>query len=140
MAGALQPAALSPTTWCGEVRRLALLAVLVAGPAMAQDAPKPAFDPVGRWKMYHTDGTTFIARLTADQQATTNFGGGEHGIWRPEGNAIRILYTDGWDDLLVRHSDAAFGKRGWAPGDDRCGPSANDTRAEHISIDPGPPL
>ncbi len=113
-----------------------LLAVLLAGSAAA----RPPFDPVGRWRMHHTDGSVFFARLAADQSAATDFGGGEHGIWRWEGSGVRILYTDGWDDLLAVDGNGTFSKRGWSPGQDRCGPAENQTVAERLSPDPGPPL
>lgn len=95
------------------------------------------FDPSGRWQFHHTDGTTFLARLMPDQTATTNFGGGEWGIWRREGEAIRVLYTDGWDDLLSLKPDGTFRKRGWAPGGDRCAPAVNDGPAERLATEPG---
>ena len=120
--------------------RLAVVAMLVTGSALAQAPTKPPFDPVGRWRMHHTDGSEFAARLAADQTATTNFGGGERGIWRWEGAKVRVMYTDGWDDLLSLEPEGKYTKGGWSPGLDRCGPAANQTAAEHISPDPGPPL
>jgi len=97
-------------------------------------------DPTGRWRFHHTDGSTFTARLLPDQTATTNFGGGERGIWRREGDAIRIVYTDGWDDVLTQGQGGAYRKRGWAPAADRCTAASNDAPAEKLSNDPGPPL
>jgi hypothetical protein len=122
-----------------------LLVPAVAPPAAsAQPAPPPRpFDPVGRWRFFHTDGTPFLARLMPDQTAATDWDGGERGIWRWEGNgAVRVLYTDGWDDLLSRDPSGRGGflKRGWAPGADRCRPPTNRGRAERLSDDPGPPL
>ncbi|MEJ0016797.1 MAG: hypothetical protein WDN25_09540 [Acetobacteraceae bacterium] len=114
-----------------------LLAGIMPGWAQADDRP---FDPVGRWRFFHTDGTPFAARLSADQTAATNFGGGEHGIWRWEGNAVRMIYTDGWDDLVALAPDGQFTKRGWGPDADRCGPASNQAKAERLSSDPGPPL
>lgn len=118
--------------------RLAALAwLLLAGTAAAQ---APPFDPVGRWRFLHTDGSPFTGRLAPDQTATSNFGTGERGIWRWEGNAVRMMYTSGWDDLLVREADGRFVKRAWEPGADRCGPPTNQGPAERIATDPGGPL
>jgi hypothetical protein len=115
-----------------------LLAAISMAPAHAQ--PTRAFDPVGRWQFHHTDGTPFIARLAADQSAATNWEGGEHGIWRWEGDKVRMIYTDGWDDLLVPGPGGAFSKRGWSPDADRCATPSNETAARHLSTDPGAPL
>lgn len=111
----------------------------VLGIALAGAASAEPFDPVGRWTFHHTDGTAFTARLMADQTATTDFGDGERGIWRWEHDAVRIVYTDGWDDLLSRTPDGRFRKRGWQPGADRCAAATNETPAAKISGDPRPP-
>ena len=112
-------------------------ALFAATSAGAQQYP---FDPVGRWRFHHTDGTPFTARLAPDQTAATDWGGGERGIWRREGSAVRMIYTDGWDDLVSIGADGVFAKRGWSPDADRCGPASNQTKAERLSNDPGPPL
>ena len=121
---------------------LALAAALAAAAAPSPGMPPPGpFDPGGRWRFFHSDGTPFLARLLADQTATTDYGAdGERGIWRWDGGAVRMIYTDGWDDMLSREPDGSFRKRAWAPGGDRCAPPANDARAERVSAEPGPPL
>jgi hypothetical protein len=119
---------------------VALLAAIAIAPAHAQPAPIRAFDPVGRWQFHHTDGTPFTARLARDQSAATNWEGGEHGIWRWEGDKVRMIYTDGWDDLLVPGPGGTFSKRGWSPEADRCAAPSNETAAQHLSPDPGAPL
>ena len=111
-----------------------------AGDALAQARPAQPFNPAGRWRFFHTDGSPFVARLGGDQTAAITFGYGETGIWRWEGPAVRVIYTDGWDDLLSRNSDGSFTKSGWAPGADRCAPPSNHTRAELVDGNPGPPL
>lgn len=116
--------------------------ILLAGtaPASAQQSAQHGFDPVGRWRFFHTDGTPFTARLAADQTAATDAEGGEHGIWRWDGPAVRVIYTDGWDDLLAVTPSGAFTKRGWSPEADRCGAASNETAAERVSDNPGAPL
>lgn len=119
----------------------AILTIAIALPTSAQQpAPTRPFDPVGRWRFFHTDGTPFTARLAADQSAATDWDGGEHGIWRWDGSAVRVIYTDGWDDLLAVAPAGAFTKRGWSPEADRCGAASNQTAAQRLSTDPGPPL
>jgi hypothetical protein len=125
------------------IRVLLVGAALLAGfmmPASAQPAPARGFDPVGRWQFHHTDGTAFIARLAADQSAATDWEGGEHGIWRWEGSGVRVIYTDGWDDLLVLAPNGSFTKKGWSPEADRCAAASNETAAQRLSTDPGAPL
>lgn len=121
--------------------RLLLITVLMAVPlAGYAQQPQQKFDPVGRWRFFHTDGTAFTARLAPDQTAATDWEGGEHGIWRWEGGAVRVIYTDGWDDQLTQAADGSFVKRGWSPDADRCGPASNQAGAQRLSADPGPPL
>ena len=98
----------------------ALLGACLALPSIAQQLPARSFDPVGRWRFHHTDGTAFIARLAADQSAATDWEGGEHGIWRWDGSGVRVIYTDGWDDLLILGPNGVFVKKGWSPQADRC--------------------
>ena len=91
---------------------LAIVSVLAAAQiGHAQRSPAQKFDPVGRWRFLHTDGTP-----------------------------VRVIYTDGWDDLLTLRPDGHFSKRGWAPDADRCASASNDTAADRLSADPGPPL
>lgn len=120
-----------PTLTATLAQGFAVVAFLMIPPAQAANP----FEPVGLWRFYHTDGTPFLARLMADQTATTDWDGGERGVWRWEGDRVRVFYTDGWDDLLYRRN-GAFRKSGYAPGADRCAPPSNDTGAEHLSADP----
>src|SRR3954452_2297936 len=124
---------------------LAVLLVLgglltVAPAGQAEQTPPHAFDPVGRWRFFHTDGTAFTARLAADHSAATDWESGERGIWRWEGEVVRVIYTDGWDDALSLEPDGRFTKTGWSPEADRCGAPSNRTTADRLSDDPGAPL
>lgn len=112
-----------------------LCAIVLATAAAFPAAASNPFEAVGLWRFYHTDGTPFLARLMPDHTATTTWGAGETGIWRWEGERVRLYYTDGWDDVLYRR-DGAFRKSGYAPGADRCAPPTNDTGADHLSPDP----
>lgn len=97
----------------------------------AEDGQHP-FNPVGEWRAYHTDGKPFQMVLRADKSAETDFGKGEKGIWRWEGETVRVMFTDGWDDVIELH-DGALRKRSWEPGADRCGPSTNSGPVESMS-------
>lgn len=117
-----------------RVAAAALWMMLLPCAALAADAKAP-FDPVGLWRFHHTDGSSFHAWLKPDQTATTDFDGGERGIWRWEGERVRVYYTDGWDDVLYA-AGSVYRKAGYAPDADRCGPASNDTVAEKVSGDP----
>ena len=106
---------------------------------LSLSARAEAFEPVGLWRFHDDDGKVFYGRLYPDQRAVTTFESGEVGIWRVEGDAVRALYTDGWDDLLVP-AGASFTKRSWGPGADRCGPPTNENKVEHLSADPDAPI
>ena len=119
---------------------LAILTVASLGVSAAALAQSPGqstkpFQPVGLWRFHHTDGTPFLARLKPDQTAITDWGGGETGIWRWEGARVRLVYTDGWDDVLYLANDQ-FHKAGYAPEADRCAAPSNDTAAEKLSDKP----
>jgi len=120
---------------------LAFGLLTAGGRAMAQQGSPPRlFDAVGRWRFFHTDGKPFHVRLAPDQTADSDFATGEQGIWRWEGKAVRIMFTDGWDDVLSMGPDGRFTHAGWAPDTDRCGPSSNRGAGEKVSDDPGPRL
>lgn len=117
--------------------RIALIAIcaLFTFVANAGAETNRPFNPVGLWRFHHTDGTPFLGRLMPDQTATTNWEGGERGIWRWEGDEVRMIYTDGWDDVL-HFEGGKMRKRGFAPEANRCGPPSNDTPAEKLSSNP----
>jgi hypothetical protein len=114
--------------------KLAAAVLMTLMPVAAPAGGQP-FDPVGLWRFHHTDGSPFSAWLKADRTATTDFGEGERGIWRWEGARVRVMYTDGWDDVLYLR-DGEIRKAGYAPEADRCGPASNDTAAEKLEGDP----
>jgi hypothetical protein len=114
---------------------LILTALAALSPAAAHAADPGPFQPTGLWRFHHTDGTPFLARLRADQTATTDWESGERGIWRWEGQRVRLVYTDGWDDVLYL-ADGQFHKAGYEPGADRCARPSNDTLAEKLSDRP----
>ena len=111
-------------------------ALFAATSAGAQHIPRPgrslALPPHRRYPLHRTSG--------ARSDRSHGLEGGERGIWRREGSAVRMIYTDGWDDLVSIGADGVFAKRGWSPDADRCGPASNQTKAERLSNDPGPPL
>ena len=120
-------------SWTGFIA--AVLAALLFSASGEAAKTKPPFDAVGLWRFHHTDGTPFHAWLKDDQTATTDWDKGERGVWRWEGDRVRVYYTDGWDDVLYL-KDGKFRKSGYAPGADRCAAPSNDTGAEKVSVNP----
>jgi len=97
-----------------------------------QDGP---FGPVGTWQSYHKDGSSFEICLFPDGRAASSADGGQQGTWRWEGKSVRIIFTDGWDDVLEASEDGQMLKKSWGPGVDRSQPSKNVSRVERMSRD-----
>lgn len=112
---------------------LALAAVALVSVAHAQNRP---FDPVGTWKSYHKDGTSFDLRLYPDGSARSTADGGQLGSWTWDGETVRIVFNDGWDDVLEAGEGGQMVKKSWGPGVDRSQPSKNVSRVELLSRDP----
>ena len=101
--------------------------------ALAQDRP---FDPLGVWRSYHKDGSSFEVRLLPDGSATSTADGGQQGTWSWEGKSVRIVFTDGWDDVLEVGDGGQVLKKSWGPGVDRSQPSKNVSEVELLSREP----
>ena len=128
------------------VRHVLTLAIglAFAFPAMADDRPSmttaPAAVPeaakdvggAGRWRLRHTDGSTFVITLADDGSATSDFGSGETGAWRREGGRLHAFWTDGWDDVIYLAPDGSWRKAAWGPETPRGGPPLNDAPAERL--------
>jgi hypothetical protein len=119
-----------------------LLALLIAVAALStgsfgQEASPRPFDPIGVWRSYHKDGTTFDVRLLPDGTASSTADGGQTGNWRWENDSVRIVFSDGWDDVLEITEDGQLIKRSWGPGADRAQPSKNVSRFEPLPRNDG---
>jgi hypothetical protein len=113
------------------------LAPLIAVAALStsllgQEASPRPFDPIGVWRSYHKDGTSFDVRLLPDGTASSTADGGQTGNWRWENNSVRIVFGDGWDDVIEMGEDGQLIKRSWGPGADRKQPSKNVSRFEPL--------
>lgn len=111
---------------------LAVTAVALVNIAQAQQRP---FDPVGTWRSYHKDGSAFDLRLFPDGSARSTADGGQQGTWNWEGESVRIVFTDGWDDVLETDEGGQMVKKSWPPGAERRQPSKNVSRVELLSRD-----
>lgn len=118
--------------WRKQSCLIALAAAAIVSIAQAQQRP---FDPVGRWRSYHKDGTSFDLRLFTDGSARSTADGGQQGTWNWEGEAVRIVFTDGWDDVLGIGEEGQMVKKSWGPGTERSQPSKNVSEVELLSRD-----
>ena len=89
------------------------------------------FDPVGTWKVAHTDGVPFYITAHADGSAESTWGPGEQGSWAFEGERLHFSWTDGWHDFIYREGDG-FAKVAFEPGAPLDGPVTNRTTAERV--------
>jgi hypothetical protein len=94
---------------------------------------------VGIWRSYHKDGTSFDVSLLPGGIARSTADGGQQGTWRWEGTSVRIVFTDGWDDVLEIGEGGKMLKKSWGPGMDRSQPSKNVSRIELLTRKPAEP-
>lgn len=73
------------------------------------------FQPVGRWKLYHTDGSPLLVTLYPNHQARSNWQNGTKGHWRWVEGRLVMRWKDGWRDVVTLR-DGRFEKLGYAPG------------------------
>jgi hypothetical protein len=114
------------------------LVALMTSSSGEEVSPKP-FDPIGVWRSYHKDGTSFDVHLFADGTARSTADGGQTGTWRWEDDSVRIIFSDGWDDVVELGEDGQLIKRSWGPGADRNQPSKNVSRFEPLPRSDGSP-
>jgi hypothetical protein len=116
------------------MRLPALLIAIVALPtsSLSQETSPRPFDPTGIWRSYHKDGTSFDVRVLADGTASSTADGGQTGNWRWENDSVRIVFSDGWDDVIELGEDGQLIKKSWGPGTDRQQPSKNVSRFERL--------
>ncbi len=107
----------------------------MATSSLGEEAQPRPFDPVGVWRSYHKDGSSFDVRLFPDGTARSTADGGQNGVWRWERKSVRIVFSDGWDDVVAIGDDGKLAKRSWGPGTDRSQPSKNVSRIELLSRD-----
>jgi hypothetical protein len=123
-----------------SLTRLLALLIAVAAPSTSssgQEASPRPFEPIGVWRSYHKDGTSFDVRLLPDGTASSTADGGQTGNWRWENDSVRIIFSDGWDDVIEVGDDGQLIKRSWGPGADRKQPSKNVSRFEPLPRNDG---
>ena len=107
-----------------------LSAILFLGVAFAEEAAHSEFS--GTWKLKDTDGTVFHATLNADGTSKSDWGPGETGTWKQEGNQARVSWTDGWRDVIIKDANG-YRKLGYAPEVPETGEPTNNAPAEKMS-------
>lgn len=93
------------------------------------------FDPVGHWKLAHTDKTLFYITLNADGTGFSYWESGSPGNWKFQGDRLVCTWKDGWTDIIFKEGDG-FKKFGYEPGKKPEGPPTNTTKAEKVDVIP----
>ncbi|MBY0526439.1 MAG: hypothetical protein K2R98_23800 [Gemmataceae bacterium] len=113
--------------------RIALLLLLVV--CGCSGKPAAPFDPVGHWKLLHTDGKPFYITVKSDGTGTSTWGEGATGTWKFEGERLVLTWTDGWTDVITKDGDG-FKKIAYEPGRKPEGAPTNSGKAERIDSIP----
>ena len=113
------------------MKRAVLLGIVLwfAAPAWA-GGPYP-FEPVGIWKVAHSNGAPFHITARADGSASSDWGEGEQGRWAFEGARLHFTWSDGWHDFIFRAGDH-FAKVAYEPGAPLTGQPSNRTTADKV--------
>lgn len=108
-----------------------------APPAKTAEQPPP-FDPLGHWKLAHTDGTIFYITLKPDGSGHSYWMNGSPGTWKFDGDRLVCSWDDGWTDIIFKEGDG-FKKIAYEPGRKPEGKPTNTTKAEKVDVIPPKP-
>ncbi len=98
---------------------------------VGQLGAEPQLEPVGRWKIFHSDGKPIWVEVKADGSCRSDWAQGEKGRWKLEKGRLLLDWSDGWRDLIVVEGQQ-FRKIGYAPGVPLEGKPSNRTAAYKI--------
>ena len=74
----------------------------------------PALKPVGRWKIFHSDGRPIFVTVSADGRCASS-SENQKGSWKLESGQLLLLWSDGWKDVISQYQ-GRLRKAGYAPG------------------------
>jgi len=100
--------------------------------ALAATAWADPFNPVGRWKIFHTDGAPILVTLYPNHKAESDWQEGEKGTWLWIEGRLVMRWKDGWRDLITLR-EGRFEKLGYAPGNRDLKNPSNRTAAYRLS-------
>lgn len=86
------------------------------------------FQAVGRWRMYHTDGTPIIVTLYKNHSALSDWENGSRGHWKWVNGHLVMRWKDGWRDVITL-TEGRYEKLGYAPGNRDIAAPSNRTAA-----------
>jgi hypothetical protein len=120
---------------------LVLITVGCAAPTAPTPTPGPTqpFDPVGHWKLLHTDGTIFYITLNPDGTGLSFWekAEGTPGTWRFDGERLVCTWKDKWTDIIFKEGDS-FVKIAYKDRKPE-GPPDNRNKAEKVDKIPPKP-
>lgn len=93
------------------------------------------FDPIGTWRTYHKDGSSFDLVISPNGMASST-SDNQKGTWRWEKLAVVIDFSDGWRDSIEQDPQGSMIKKSWPPNVNRASPSQNISPIERISSQP----
>lgn len=88
-------------------------------------------EPVGRWKIFHSDGAPIWVEVKADGSCSSDWGKGEKGRWKLDQGSLLLDWSDGWRDIISVEGKG-LKKAGYAPGVPLTGKPSNRTAAYKI--------
>ena len=111
--------------------KVLILLFILSLPALAEEAIKP----LGRWKIFHSDGRPIFVTVLPDGKATCTGAEATEGNWKLNQGRLDLVWSDGWRDLIVVEGKG-YRKWGYAPKASLDSPPGNKTAAYKISEKP----
>ncbi|CAN0456585.1 unnamed protein product, partial [Phaeothamnion confervicola] len=87
----------------------------------------PTLQPVGRWKIFHSDGRPIFVQVSADGRCVSP-GENQKGTWKLENGSLTFTWSDGWKDVIQYHQGRLI-KLGFGPGVPVSAKAVNQTAA-----------
>lgn len=84
-------------------------------------------DAVGRWQIFHTDGTPIYVTLYPNHKARSSWEN-ETGHWTVVDGRLVMIWSDGWRDVITTEQ-GRYRKAGYAPGNRDLAAPSNRTAA-----------
>lgn len=114
-----------------------LFSILMIPKIYSQMPPEWPAEYVGVWQVEESDGSPRFIVLSDDHTAETTFNPKATGKWQydPDQEEVRIDWSDGWADILVKEGNG-YKNAGYAPGADADSNPSNVGKAKKVKLNP----